>query len=181
MGEVLAAGPGPKIFLTGPVQAGKSTVIERVLKRVPYTVGGIRTKRIPAGPERSTYRLTDVLSGESVEFARSGPGGTDVYSSVFDTAGVRAIRRAVEGADLVLLDELGRMELRAARFQEQVFAVLRGGRRVLGVVKAEANPFLDAVRAAQGVEVLEVTLDNRDALVDVVVGKISVGGPPSPG
>ncbi len=162
-------GQCPRMFLTGVVQTGKSTVIDRALARLPFSVGGIRTKRIPAGEDRATYILEDVISGVTVKFAESDPSGMKVDTEVFETAGVQAIRRSLEEADLTLLDELGRMEREAGRFQQQVFAALEGHRRVLGVIKAEKNAFLDAVRAFQGIELLEVTRDNRDGLVDTVV------------
>ena len=173
MGKRFTAGQAPKIFLTGPVRIGKSTVIDRALTRLPFTVGGIRTRRVPAVGDRSTYVLEDVMTGMTVEFARGDPDGVTVHVDVFETTGVEAVRRSMEQADLTLLDELGRMELDAKRFQRTVFTVLEGPRGVLGVVKAERNPFLDAVRSAETVEVLEVRRENRDRLVDVVVEKMS--------
>ncbi len=173
MGKRVAAGQAPKILLTGPVQIGKSTVIDRALTRLPLTVGGIRTRRVPAGGDRSTYVLEDVMTGMTVEFARGDAGGVTVDVNVFETTGVEAVRRSMEEAELTLLDELGRMELDAKRFQRTVFTVLEGPRGVLGVVKAERNPFLDAVRRAATVEVFEVRRENRDRLVDVVVERMS--------
>ncbi|MCK4546860.1 MAG: DUF2478 domain-containing protein [Candidatus Eisenbacteria sp.] len=161
-----------KIFLTGPVRIGKSTVIRRVLENLPFSVGGIRTQRVDVDPGRRRFVLIDCITGAEFEFARRCPEGMDVDTEVFEKAGVEAIRRAMDGADLVLLDELGRMELGARKFQRAVFEALDSGKPVLGVIKPESNAFLDAVRSHPGVVVLQVSKENRDSLVDVVLGNL---------
>lgn len=165
-----------KIFLTGVVGVGKSTVIDRALEALPFSKGGIRTARLGGGSEEPKYVLTDWMTGARCEMARGRPSGLEVDGAVFETVGARAIRRAVERAELVLLDELGWMEAEAPEFQRQVFAALGSPKRVLGAIRADRNPFLDAVRKHPRVEVLEVTEGNRDALVDTVVGKLTGAG-----
>jgi nucleoside-triphosphatase len=164
-----------KIFLTGPVQIGKTTVINRVLSRLALRVGGMRTRRIPVDPDGSRFTLTDAMTGKVFEFARRRGPETDVDTGVFENAGAEAIRRALREADIVVLDELGRMELDAREFQRSVFESLDSPKRVLGSLKPEGNPFLDAVRAHPAVEVIQVTGENRDALVDLVLGKLQPG------
>jgi len=161
-----------KVFLTGPVQIGKSTVIDAALRRLGRTVGGIRTVRVE-GPEGGrAFVLVDCMTGERFPLARWTGGRMDVRLETFETGGVRALQRAIGGADLIVLDELGWMEIEAPKFQRHVFAALDSPTRVLGVVRSRENPFLDAVRAHPRVEVLPVTLENRDGLVEVVVQRL---------
>ena len=72
------------------------------------------------------------------------------------------------------MDELGGMEAGAEKFQAEVLRVLKGNLPVLGVIKPTANPFLDAIRSLTEVQLITVTRENRDALVDVLVEKISM-------
>jgi nucleoside-triphosphatase len=164
-----------KIFLTGPVQVGKTTLIDRVLNRLALRIGGMRTRRVSLDRAHPRFTLTDIGTGESSEFARRRGTEVDVDTRVFERAGAEAVRRGVREADLIVLDELGRMELEAEEFQRAVFESLDSEKPVLGSIKPEENPFLDAVRSHPAVEVIPVTEENRDALVEVVLGKLRSG------
>ena len=65
--------------------------------------------------------------------------------------------------DIILMDELGRMELDAHAFRAAVLAAINSGTPVLGVIKPEHNAFLDEVRAQNGVELFPLTIENRPA------------------
>ncbi len=157
------------IFLTGPVRVGKSTAINRFLSANPAVrPGGFATKNVPSlrkGAERDVYILPPVWT--EADFlpsrltARAQGGVWTLYPEVFDREGTALL--AAEGPfDLLLMDELGRLELRAAAFRAAVLAALDGDVPVLGVIKPESNPFLDAVRAHPRTVVLEVTAETRD-------------------
>jgi nucleoside-triphosphatase THEP1 len=62
------------------------------------------------------------------------------------------------------MDELGFMELGAPVFRAAVLRALDGEVPVIGVIRLERNPFLDAVRNHPKVAVTEVNESNRDAL-----------------
>lgn len=90
-------------------------------------------------------------------------GERQVFPEAFDAAGTALLER--KGPfDLLLMDELGRMELRSPGFRSAVLRALDGDTPVLGVIKPEHNEFLDAVRAHPKVKVLELTAENRDEM-----------------
>ena len=60
------------------------------------------------------------------------------------------------------------MENEAPRFHRAVLAALDGNIPILGVVKPQKNPLLDAVRAHQRVELITVTRENRDELFPLI-------------
>ena len=158
------------LFLTGAVGVGKSTVLRRVLDRIPAHVGGFLTERTNADRRKPRFAFRDLRTGTSVPLARWTAVGLHADESVFVDAGVPALRRARERVELLVMDELGRMELEAPVFQREVLTALNGRTPVLGVLKAERNPFLDRVRAHPAVDVWAVTEENREALVDRVAG-----------
>lgn len=158
------------IFLTGNVQVGKSTVINKVLAQLPLTVGGFRSgfdhqrsqsdrwlymwdaSQPPAQDE--THRI--------VHFTENKP---QVFTERIDAIGAAALRRAREnGAQLILMDECGRFEGRAEEFKREIFAVLDGDTPVLGVVRQGYGGWLDEIRSHPNVTVLTVTEENRDTL-----------------
>ncbi len=139
---------------------GKTTVVQRVLGHLNTSGGGFRTERCPAG-----FKITDIQTGSEALIAAVGEGGALIpHPHVFEDIGVKAIRRALASEELIVMDELGFLELGAAKFQEAVVATLQSPQPVLGVLKKARNSFLDMICEMDGVEVIEVREDNRDRL-----------------
>ena len=75
--------------------------------------------------------------------------------------GVSAIQRALEECDLIILDEIGKMELLSPQFREAVWQAINGSKRVLGTIMLNPNPFCDEIKHHPEVKTLLVTGDNR--------------------
>ena len=124
-------------FLTGAVQTGKSTAIRRFFcANSALRRGGFLTvvgRRGDAYEKRPEH---------------------------FDGRGCALL--AERKCDVILMDELGRMELDAHAFRAAVIAAIHSGTPVLGVIKPEHNAFLDEVRAQNGVELFPLTIENRE-------------------
>lgn len=166
------------IFLTGEVQIGKSTVIDRVLSALELRAGGFRTAfdGDRAKAERWLYiwdAAQPPAQDESHGVVRFRENcKPEILNDRFDVLGGGALRRAREsGAGLILMDECGRFEERAAAFQREIFAALDGDIPVLGVVRQGYHGWLDTLREHPKVEVLTVTAENRDALPAQIIQK----------
>ena len=156
------------VFLTGQIQIGKSTAIGRYLATKPrLRLGGFVTVSRPL--EEGTlgvYIQPPVFeerqcTPERLVGLRGGRRGG--IPETFENAGL-ALLNAPGPYDLLLMDELGRMELRSPNFCRRILELLDGDTPVLGVVKPESNPLLDAVRAHPRTLVLEVTEENRNEI-----------------
>jgi nucleoside-triphosphatase len=153
-----------KVFLTGEVGVGKTTVVIKVLDLLGGSQGGFRTERCPEG-----YKIVDIQTGsERLIATLDERGALKPHPQAFEQIGVAAIERASASEGLVVMDELGFLELEAPRFQQAVFAALRGPHPVLGVLRSAHNDFLDAIRALDNVEVIEVRQDNREGLPEEI-------------
>lgn len=64
--------------------------------------------------------------------------------------------------DVILMDELGRMELDAHAFRAAVLAAIHSGHAGARRHQAGHNAFLDEVRAQNGVELFPLTIENRE-------------------
>jgi nucleoside-triphosphatase THEP1 len=98
----------------GPRGSGKTTVVERIvaaLAAAGWRLGGVTQPGEGKPPQRSGYRLRDAASGEEVAFARRGDDGFVFAADGWRWAGAR-IAAAMDGADCVVVDELGRLEAR---------------------------------------------------------------------
>ena len=157
------------LLLTGPPGVGKSTVIQKTLSLLSSPAEGFLTAEIREGKRRLGFRLT-TLSGEKTILAhrdlrdgpRVGPYGVDVES--LERVGVSALRRALSGEfSLIVIDEIGKMEMKSAAFREVVFQCLESPRRVLGVI-GKGVVEGEKIRGRADVLCLEVTSQNRDGL-----------------
>ena len=166
------------VFVTGRPGVGKTTIIERVLAALDVDAGGFYTREVRENGKRIGFSIVD-LNGETGVLARVGlesPHRVARYGvdrEDLERVGVAALEQAVDGSDLIVMDEIGRMELCSEAFMSAVMRALDSAKPVLGTLQASENEFLDAVRARDDVEVHEVTSANRECLVPVVRDKIT--------
>ena len=158
-----------KVLLTGRPGCGKTTLIKRVVNNLPRRAGGFYTEEIRDGVTRAGFKIV-TLDGEEVVFAHVdlktpehlGKYGLDL--SALETIGVGAVRQAVRSTRLVVIDEIGPMEIRSAIFRHAVNEALDSGVPVLATIFAQSLPFTDAIKSRPDVTLIEVRPDNRKRL-----------------
>jgi nucleoside-triphosphatase len=90
-----------------------------------------------------------------------------------DNIGVRAIHRSVDASDVVVIDEIGPMELHSDRFIQAVRAAVSSPKHVLATIhKRTKHPFVMALKSNPGFTIFEVTVENREELPLRIVEKI---------
>lgn len=165
------------VFVTGRPGVGKTTLIRRVLETLGPEAGGFYTHEIREGGRRVGFAVRDVRGPEGIlaHVDLESPyrvGRYGVNREDLERIGVAAILDAVRLSRLVVMDEIGRMELCSPAFQDAVRTALDSPRPVLGVLQDRHNPFLDAVRSRADVRVLRITEANRDAMVGTVLESV---------
>ncbi|MFC1975111.1 nucleoside-triphosphatase [Chloroflexota bacterium] len=81
--------------------------------------------------------------------------------AAIDEIAIPALLRAVEQGQVVIIDEIGPMEIRSKRFCQTVLEILDSEAIVVGTVVLRPNRFGDRVKAHSRVMVKEITLANR--------------------
>ena len=168
---------GPNFLVTGRPGVGKTTLIRAVLRELGVDAGGFTTEEIREEGERVGFSITDLKGGSGV-LARvdlDSPwrvGRYGVNRADLESIGVAALDRAIAGARLIVMDEIGRMELCSPLFQDAVGRALDAPIPVLGTIQDRRNPFLDGIRARNDVEVITLTESNRDAARQRVLTKV---------
>ena len=108
------------------------------------------------------FRLV-TLGGESAILAhvnihspyRVSKYGVDIDN--LDQVGVSALYQAAEECDLVVIDEIGKMELFSANFRKAVLQIIDSGKRVLGTILLNPNPWADVIKLKPQVNSITVT------------------------
>ena len=85
--------------------------------------------------------------------------------AAFERVGVAALRAAIERAEVIVFDEIGKMELFSSQFQSTALKAAGCGKPVVATAMLAAHPWVDAFKALPGVKTVEVTPRNRDSLV----------------
>ena len=158
------------VFLTGPVQVGKSTAIARFLDRYGLQPEGFQTRWTPRG----TLELQLLATGEVFAAARRDAGGVRADPAAFDAAG-RQLLALDAGAPLILMDELGFLERDASVFRRAVLSLLDCGTPVLGVLRDRPdNVFRSALADRTDTVILPVTAENRDAIPETIAARLGL-------
>jgi nucleoside-triphosphatase len=171
------------VFVTGAPGVGKTTLMQRIhdhYKNKGLRVEGMVTREVRKGDERIGFKITDLSSGAEGWLARTGDsfgpriGKYSVDSEDLEEIGVGALKRAAEGsADLVLVDEIGPMEMTSRPFRDPLAKLLSHQGIVIATVKYGSH-YPEVERAsgtAEGVS-LEVLRGNRDEVMQRITSLV---------
>jgi nucleoside-triphosphatase len=168
------------IFLTGEIQVGKSTIINRAIKQLNIHAGGFKTVAGSFMDDGSSnvhildYNEPLENCNENNRVARrfleNGMRSFEIFTRTFDRIGSELLKPEITSKyQLVVMDELGFMESEAFEFQKAVLNCLDGDVPVIGVIKPKQSAFLDNVRSHDKIKLIEVEKSTRDHVYDYVV------------
>ncbi len=172
----------PKIGITGLPNVGKTATLAaicRKLERDDFVIGGMITRAYRPDPDgdRIGFYVEDWQTEEkevfaSKEFDTKYKAETDdgiyyVDIDVLDRIGVKAIKDSIldDGIDIIIIDEVGKMEMHSEAFNEAVKLALDCPKPVIMTLhKKSRNPLLQDLRRRDDVRILEVTPVNKNLL-----------------
>lgn len=162
------------LLLTGQPGTGKTALIKEALARMKVKGGGFYTEEIRTGGIRHGFRIT-TLDGQEARLAHvaiSSPYRVSKYQVDIDSlnkVGVSALQRALTERDLMVVDEIGKMELLSPTFRETVKQAIDSGGKVLGTIMLKPHPFANEIKRHPGVETLLLTRENRSDVMNKVL------------
>lgn len=170
------------IFITGRPGIGKTTVLLRVMKALGKKgcrVGGMISREVRRKGSRVGFELVDVYTKRKGWLAHIdqpvGPkvGKYRVNMEDLEKVGAEAILHAVNSMDVVVVDEVGPMELHSTGFKKAVTQVFESGKPLLGTIHRYArDPLIHKIRTREDTEILEVTYENREKLHETIIEKV---------
>ena len=171
-----AEGSAPLIFLvTGPPGVGKSTVVSRVilrLKSAGVIIGGCTTQERRSKGARTGFAITDLTDGRTGVLAtvasRLGPKVGRYKVNLTDLAGVGAasVEKAAKSSEVVVIDEVGPMELVSPEFRRAVRNAIGSGKPLVVVAHERLDDDLLNDLRRDAAETFEVSLENREESAD---------------
>lgn len=173
-----AGGVEPVILLAGAPGSGKTTALQRLADLLGEAAGGFLTLEVRAKRKRRGFDIV-TLDGERAPLARRRtPGASDdgprvgafsVDLAAVNRVAVPAVKAAAESGKIVVVDEIGPMELLSPEFRSTIAAVFDDPRVTLvGTVVHRAHDFADALKARSRVRLLKVDTESREALPEKI-------------
>jgi nucleoside-triphosphatase len=173
----------PRLLLEGRPGIGKTTVARRLLhllQEAGVPVGGFTTGELRTSGRREGF-VVEAASGAREVLAHIGlPGpprvgryGVDL--AAFERVALSALDDPGRGG-VVIVDELGKMELASTAFRAAVLELLARDVAVVATVQIARHRFTSALKRRPDVRVVRVTETTREALPEQLMEGL-VGAP----
>lgn len=164
------------LFLTGAPSSGKTTVIKKVIARLPRAANGFYTEEERIEGRRVGFKM-HTLDGKEAYLAHRDIASDfsirryGVNIENIETIAVPSIRPT--GNQIIILDEIGKMECFSMKFQEAALEALNSPNLVIGTITLGGSGFIQAVKQRSDIEIIEVTAENRDSLPEMISCRLS--------
>jgi nucleoside-triphosphatase len=158
------------LILISRTWRGRTGVVSRLipeLTKSPVRAAGFYTEDICENRKRVGY-LTKTLEGQSRILAKSGlPSelcvdrfGVDLRT--VETLVVPAIETALRSADLLIMGQIGKMEIASPRFRDITRQALNSPLKIIATVPNYPLNFLNEIRNRPDVLLVEITKENEE-------------------
>jgi len=167
-----------RVLITGRPGIGKTTVVRKAISRLSGFCGGFYTEEIREGGKRVGFRIqaldgrTGILAhrrGKGTFFVKDKKTEYMINLKDLDDVASDALEKAVASSGIVVVDEIGHMELFSDRFKAAVLKVFESEKPVLATISKYGGDFEESLKLREDVKVLEIDEENRDKAVDEVI------------
>jgi nucleoside-triphosphatase len=173
-----------KILITGPPRCGKTTLISKLIKYYTneknYVIYGFLTPEVREGKNRIGFDIVDIFSGEISQLARVGNyrtrhqvGKYNVFLEKLNEFIEKKLELNGKSLDLVIIDEIGKMELFSKKFQNYIKKIFTLDLSVIATIGLRlSHPLKNYLVNLPSVEVLNVNRQNSHSIFKKVLSFI---------
>ncbi len=166
-----------RLFLTGNPGVGKTTLVRVIVNRLDdIAYSGFYTEEIRHAGQRIGFRLI-TLNGDEGRLASVGRkeptvGRYSVHIDEFERLVLPTLDPGITPADLYVIDEIGKMELFSRSFRNTIIDLLAQPTNLLATIAKRGEGFIKQLKSRNDIELIEVTLQNRDQLAKKIEERI---------
>lgn len=160
-------------MITGRPGVGKTTLIKEIAEELGNRTGGFYTEEIRKSGERIGFRINTldgkrgILSGIDID-SPYRVGKYKVNLPEFERIALPAIEDGLSSSKVIVIDEIGPMELFSQRFKEVLLEALDSPNQVIATIKLRGSKFIDKIKSRRDVAIFNLRLKNRsDVLKEI--------------
>lgn len=162
------------ILLSGKPGIGKTSVIKKILPLVGLDAGGFFTEEIRVMDRRMGFRIvtldgTDGILAHIECNSNYKVGKYRVDLDSFEKIAIPALEDAIKSKSIIVIDEIGTMELFSKKFRELVGKVLNSDKILLCTIKENGDAFTEEIKSRKDIALITVNYENRETLPEKVL------------
>jgi len=165
------------ILLTGRPGVGKTTLIWKIvdeLKRKGIKIGGFYTEEIRKEGSRVGFKIVSLDGREGLLAhidceSKVRVGKYKVNLKDIEGILVPLLEEAQKECKIIIIDEIGKMEVCSPLFRKAIFKCLDSDRIVLATLSQGRAPFFDQIRQRRDILLLEVTEKNQGKILSEIL------------
>ena len=153
------------LFIAGTPGVGKTSLLREVTMGKRERIGGFYTDHLMAGKIRRGF-LMRTFDGQDRVLASKGMksphqlGKYGVDINALENVGIPALKLALMTKDLIVMDEIGSMEMMSERFRQTLLECLTSTKPVLATIRAASQPFSDQVKKFSDTQTITLNKSN---------------------
>jgi len=157
------------ILITGLPGIGKTTLIREIIDQLSeYSVKGFYTSEIREKGIRRGFMIISLEGQGRILSHADIQSSFNVSKYGVDIAGFEDLLAEINllslESDLVVLDEIGKMECFSNKFRRLVLRLLDSEKFLLATIAVRGTPFIEEIKERSDVQLFEMNRENRDIL-----------------
>jgi len=154
------------IFITGKPGCGKTSLVKEIIEALNLDAEGFYTSEIQKNNERIGFEISspsgkkEILAHKDFKsFPKVSKYGVNLNN--LEEIGVKSILEALKENKLIVIDEVGKMEMLSEKFKKAIITALDSKNKVLGTIKLTSDPFTDEIKRREDTTIFHLTRENR--------------------
>lgn len=172
-----------KIIITGPPKSGKSTLISRLISyysQKDIKIEGFITPEVIDKNKRIGFDAIDINSKNKVPLARIGDyktrytlGRYHVFIKEFEHFIVKLERIEEQDINLIIIDEIGKMELLSRKFQKLIRKLFNLKVPLIATIGQRLqHPLKQYILMIPNIEVINLNHRNQEAMFQKIIALV---------
>ena len=166
-------------LICGPSGVGKTTLIKKILKNLNLRAGGFYTEELREKGKRVGFKIITLNNQEGIlahikiegGIKKVGKYGVNIFD--LENIGVKSLSQSLKNDDLIVIDEIGKMEIFSDNFKYKVIDCLDSDKFVLATIGISGDKFIYQIKERKDVSLLVISYKNRDSLLYEILSMIS--------
>lgn len=156
------------LLITGLPRSGKTTLVKKILAidSTGKKASGFFTEEFKKGGKRIGFHIITAPEGKKGLLSQKGlpspyrVGRYGVNIDVLEELGCQAMLQALDTKNIIIVDEIGKMELFSEKFRTVLIDALNSPEKVLATIMERPNAFADGIKKRPDVRLLSLTREN---------------------